>query len=173
MEIEIKAKCFESTFSHIREKLLKLKAKKKGEKTQIDQYYNLPHIDLRGTNKYIRLRKEGESTTFAYHENIGKGLTNDFETKMDNGAAFKQILDKFGFRELGVIEKSREFFELDNYSICLDRVKGVGTFISIETHGEKKDWQKKKKGCIGILKKIGLDESAITNEYLCEIATKH
>ena len=172
MEVEIKANCFESTFSKIRDKLLKMKAEKKKERKQIDQYYNLPHMDLKGTNKYIRLRKEGKKAVFEYHVNLGKGLTKEEKSNIGDIKSFEKMLTEFGFRKLGKIEKIREVYHFDKFTIFLDKVTGVGVFISINTEGDKKDWIEKKQECVKFLEKLGLSEENITNERLCEIATK-
>ena len=171
MEVEIKANCFESTFSKIRSRLLKMKATKKKETKQVDQYYNLPHMDLKGTNKYIRLRKEGKKAVFEYHVNLGKGLTKEEKTKIGDAKAFEKMFSEFGFRKLGKIEKIREVYELEKFSIFLDKVTGVGVFISVNTEGDKKNWIEKKQECINVLKQLGLTKDNITNERLCEIAT--
>jgi adenylate cyclase, class 2 len=172
MEVEIKANCFESTFSKIRSKLLKMKAKKKNETKQIDQYYNLPHQDLKGTNKYIRLRKEGKKAVFEYHINLGRGLTKEKKSSIGDVKSFETMLLEFGFRKLGKIEKIREVYTLNDFSIFLDKVIGVGVFISINIESDKKNWLEKKQECINLLQKLGLTKDNITNERLCEIATK-
>lgn len=172
MEVEIKAKCSESDFPKLREKLVSLGAVKKKEKRQLDQYYNLPHKDLRGTKQYVRLRAEGEGAILAFHDNLTTGLTNEFEVKVENKQMIETILEKFGLKKLGLIDKYREAFNLDQFEICLDKVTGIGTFIEIETDGNESNWKEKQQECIELLKKLGLNENQLTNEFLCDIATK-
>jgi adenylate cyclase, class 2 len=152
---------------------LKLKAEKKKERKQVDQYYNLPHIDLKGANKYLRLRKEGKKAVFEYHVNLGRGLTKEEKTSVSNARSFEKMLSEFGFRKLGKIAKVREVYEFKEFSIFLDKVTGVGVFISVNTEGNKQNWLAKKQECIKVLKKLGLTEENITNARLCEIATKN
>lgn len=172
MEVEIKAKCPETSFPVIRKNLLHLDAVKKKEKRQIDQYYNPPHADWSKEKRYIRIRSEGENTIFAYHETLAHCLANEFETKIENKTVFEEALQRMGFQKLGLIEKNRETFQLGEFEICLDRVKGIGTFLEIETDGQPENFQEKEQGCRALLKKIGLDETALTAERLSEIATK-
>lgn len=171
MEVEIKARCFESAFPGIRNKLLSMGAEKVGEKRQLDQYYNPPHADFRGTKKYIRLRKDSDKAVFAYHENLERGLTRELESSVGNVVAFEQLLESLGFTKLGLIDKRREEFKLGDFSVCLDVVKGIGAFIEIETESDQSNWEQKHSQCIDLLKRIGLDEYSLTDEFLCDIAT--
>ena len=172
MEVEIKAKCSEADFPVLREKLVGLGAVKKKEKRQFDQYYNLPHVDLRGTKKYVRVRSEGDGAILAFHENLSEGLTKELEVKVADEKTLTEILSKFGLKKLGLIDKFRETFNLKEFEICLDKVAGIGTFIEIETDGDESNWEEKQKQCIELLKKLGLNEKSLTNEFLCDIATK-
>ena len=113
-----------------------------------------------------------QSTILAFHENLSEGLTKELEVKVSDEKVLEEILDKFGLKKLGLIDKFRETFNLNEFEICLDKVKGIGTFVEIETDGDESNWQKKQKDCIDLLKKLGLTEKALTNEYLCDIATK-
>jgi adenylate cyclase, class 2 len=172
MEVEIKAKCDESKFDSLKEKIIELGGVKAKDKHQVDQYYNLSHEDLRGTKKYVRVRQEGDGAILAFHENVNKGLTNEYETKVEDNKMLEIILEKFGLKKLGLIDKYREKFDLNEFEICLDKVKNIGTFVEIETDGNESNWEEKRNDCINLLKKIGLDEKDLTNEYLCDIATK-
>jgi len=172
MEIEIKAKCNEDKFNFLKEKIVELGGVKAKDKHQVDQYYNLPQEDLRGTKRYIRVRQEGEGAILAFHENVNEGLTNEYEIHVSDNKILETILEKFGLKKLGLIDKYREKFDLNEFEICLDKVKDIGTFVEIETDGDESDWKEKRQKCIDLLKKIGLTESDLTNEYLCDIATK-
>lgn len=149
-----------------------LGAVKIGKKQQVDQYFNPPHDDFRGTKKYIRLRIENGKGIFAYHENLEKSLTKEIETAVENPQSLNELLESLGFQKLGLIDKKREKFKMGEFYICLDVVKGIGTFVEIETDGNEDDWEKKRAECISLLKKLGLDESFLTDEYLCDIATR-
>ena len=172
MEVEIKAKCDEKEFDSLRSKIIELGGVKSKEKHQKDQYYNLASEDLRGTKRYIRVREEGEGAILAFHENVNEGLTNEYETKVEDNKMLKTILEKFGLQKLGLIDKYREKFDLNEFEICLDKVTNIGTFVEIETDGNESNWKEKRQDCIELLNKIGLNEENLTNEYLCDIATK-
>ncbi|MBT4192681.1 MAG: class IV adenylate cyclase [Candidatus Diapherotrites archaeon] len=172
MEVEIKAKCDETRFEEIKNKLIELGGTKEKDKHQIDQYYNLPHEDLRGTKRYVRVRQEGEGAILAFHENVNESLTNEYETRASDNKMLETILAKFGLTKLGLIDKYREKFKLNEFEICLDRVKDIGTFVEIETDGDESNCDIKRQECIDLLNTLGLNESDLTNEFLCDIATK-
>jgi len=134
--------------------------------------YKKINLFLNEYEKKMKLNKEGKKAVFEYHVNLGKGLTKEEKSNIGDIKSFEKMLTEFGFRKLGKIEKIREVYHFDKFTIFLDKVTGVGVFISINTEGDKKDWIEKKQDCVKFLEKLGLSEENITNERLCEIATK-
>lgn len=172
MEIEIKA-----TFDDkekLKSNLLKLGATQEKVKHQVDEYYNHPSRDTRKTKEYIRLRyKPGDKAgVFARHVNVADGVTKEYEVGVEDVSMFKQILDGFNFPLLGTIDKKRETFKLNEFSVTIDEVKDIGNFLEIEVDGEESQIEEKKKSCIELLKKLGLSEKNLCkNVWLCDIAT--
>lgn len=172
MEIEIKAQ-FEDK-EKLKEALASLGAKEEKVKHQVDEYYNHPSRDTRKTNEYIRLRcKPGENKgVFAHHVNIADGVNKEYEVEVDNVETFKKILENLGFPLLGVIDKRRETYKLDQFTITFDEVKDVGNFLEIEVDGEESEIDEKKAECVGMLEKLGLTEKNLAKKvWLCDIAT--
>ncbi|MBR9703168.1 class IV adenylate cyclase [Candidatus Woesearchaeota archaeon] len=169
MEIEVKARCDDTAL--VKKKLAELGAIKKGEKRQVDEYYNHPSRDTRKTKEYIRVRytpgKEG--CVLAYHINLSDGVNKEYEVKIDDLETLKQILDGFGFPLLGTIDKNREVFKLGELTITVDDVKNIGTFVEVEADGEEDEIDEKKVLCKEILKKLDLKEAK--KVWLCDIAT--
>ena len=172
MEIEIK-----STYDDkekIRKRLVELGAKEEKVKHQIDEYYNHPSIDTRETNEYIRLRykKDAKDGIFAHHINIADGVNKEYEVEVSDIETFKQILKGLKFPLLGVIDKRREGYELDEFKITLDDVKDVDNFIEIEVDGEENEIAEKKESCYKMLEKLGVPRSNVCKKvWLCDIAT--
>ncbi|PIN89445.1 class IV adenylate cyclase [Candidatus Pacearchaeota archaeon CG10_big_fil_rev_8_21_14_0_10_34_76] len=172
MEIEIKA-----TFDDkekLKERLKEIGAKEEKQKHQIDEYYNHPERDTRKTNEYIRLRYKPDENkgTFAYHINISDGVNKEFEVNVDNLEVFKQILQGLGFPLLGVIDKKRETYKFEEFTITLDDVKDIDNFLEIEVDGEESEIDEKKRQCMEMLKKLGLSEDNLCKGvWLCDIAT--
>jgi len=171
MEIEIKAKFTDK--EKIKIKLAELGAEKEKEKHQIDEYYNHPSKDTKQTNEYIRLRYKhgGEQGIFAHHINISDGVNKEFEVKIDDVDTFKQILKNFDFPLLGTIDKKRETFKVNDFTITIDEVKNIGNFIEIETFGEEDEIEAKKTKCLELLETLGIPKENQCNIWLCDIAT--
>jgi adenylate cyclase, class 2 len=172
MEIEIKA-TFEDK-GKIIESLRSLGAVEEKRKHQIDEYYNHPGRDTRETKEYIRLRyKPGEKTgIFAHHINISDGVNKEHEVGVDDIETFKKILEGFGFPLLGVIDKKRETFKVNQFTVTIDEVKDIDNFLEIEVDGEESEIEEKKEQCYQFLEKIGLTKDNLCKGvWLCDIAT--
>lgn len=172
MEIEIKAQ-FEDKEKLVR-RLKEIGAKEEKVKHQIDEYYNHPSIDTRKTNEYIRLRfKPGEDKgVFAHHVNIADGVNKEYEVEVSSLKTFKEILKNFGFPLLGVIDKRREVYMFEQFTISIDEVKDIGNFLEIEVDGEEAEIKEKKAECMEMLKGLGLSEKNLAKKvWLCDIAT--
>ena len=172
MEIEIKA-----TFDNKKDLIKSLKsigAKQEKTKHQIDEYYNHPSRDTRETKEYIRLRyKPNEDNgIFAHHLNISDGVNKEFEVPIADVKTFKQILEGLNFPLLGTIDKKRETFKFEDFSITIDEVKDIGNFIEIELDGNESEIDSKKARCIEMLEKINIPKKNICKGvWLCDIAT--
>lgn len=172
MEIEIKARL--DNKANLVENLKKLGAIEKGTKHQIDEYYNHPSIDTRKTNEYIRLRYNEDLSggVFAHHVNIADGVNKEFEVKVSDVKVFKEILQGLKFPLLGVIDKKREKYVLDDATITIDDVKNIDTFVEVEVDGEESEIEEKKNYCKEILEKLGIPEKNLCKKiWLCDIAT--
>lgn len=172
MEVEIKAIC--SDFKEI-EKLLKIKEAEFIKKAyQTDIYYNAPNRDLRETNEYIRVRysDQNKEGIFAYHVNINEHANKEYEVKIDDFKVFIQILETFGFKQLGKIEKERIVYMLNGFVITLDDVKNIGKFMEIETNCEKEsEINDRRDECISLLENLHISRENLTDIWLANIAT--
>ena len=172
MEIEVKAK-FDDR-EKVKEKLKLLGAVEEKEKHQIDEYYNHPAKDITKTNEYLRLRFAPNENTgvFAHHINIADGVNKEFEVGVSDVGVFKEILKNLGFDLLGVIDKKRKTYSLDEFSITFDEVKDIGNFIEVEVDGEENEIEEKRNSCLEMLEKIGVSKDKLCKKiWLCDIAT--
>jgi len=171
MEVEVKAIC--ANLKEPEEVLIGKRAKFSETLHQVDVYYNAPNRDLRLTNEYLRLRfSQGDKKgVFAYHRNLSRGVTEEYEVKISDLRIFKRILSALGFKKLGKIEKRRITYELGNYKISLDDVKGVGKFVEVETQCEEKEAPHKRSLCLDLLESLGISHEKQVNIWLSDIAT--
>ena len=165
LEIEIKAPCG----NDIKEKLEEIGAIFIKNEVQEDMYYNAPHKNFRETDEVLRVRRTGSTYLLTY-----KGPREDKETKareeieipVDEG--IREILKRLGFRKEAELEKKRDIYDFGDVLISLDNVKGLGTFVELETT----DYRHKER-LFEILEHLDIDRNkVIVNSYLEMIEEK-
>ena len=137
----------------------------KGASVQRDIYLTPSHRNITEDDEAIRVRHEsgpgkwtltykGKNKSLSFHDR------EELETAVDNGEALLSILAQMDFRVILEIEKTRELYSSDSYGICIDEVKGLGTYIEIEyLSGESGiDRDKIKREMEATVAGIGLDE---------------
>ncbi len=170
MEVEIKAICH--NLVEIEAILRERGATVMENSHQVDVYLDAPNRDLRQTNEYLRLRflSGDKRGIFAYHRNLSDGVTKECEVEISNLRLLKRILSALGFKPLGKIDKKRITYELGNYKISLDDIKGIGKFIEVETECGEKEAPGGRNLCIGVLESLGISRENLVNFWLSDIA---
>ncbi len=167
IEIEVKAR---ADHERIRDLLRDYGARAIGVEHHCDTYYNAPHRDFSITDEALRIRIVNGRAVLTYK---GKKLDavsktrEEFETDVDAGI-MRSILLSLGFVESGVVRKTRAVFELDDLTICLDSVDGLGEFIEVETMAQSKsDVELHRAHVFGFMDKLGIgQEDSIRVSYL-------
>jgi len=77
------------------------------------------------------------------------------------------------FPLLGTIDKKRETFKFEDFSITIDEVKDIDNFVEVEVDGEESEIEQKKQECVEMLEKIGISRKKyfVKGVWLCDIAT--
>ena len=131
LEVEIKAKV--TGFSEIKEKLKTLNAKFIKTETQEDIYFTHPCRDFKETDEAIRLRQINNKFFLTYK---GPKIDSETKTREEIEVAVEkniiEILKMLGFREWMNIKKQRKTHKLNNLTVCLDDVAGLGKFMEVE-----------------------------------------
>ena len=152
---------------------------------QVDTYYDAPHREFAETDEALRLRREtqepAEESDPDRHPTTTTELTykgplveaesktrEEHETVVADGDAAAAILAGLGFDPAAVVEKDRTFFEVDGYTLSLDRVDGLGEFVEIEGEAARsEDVADVRDGAIAALRRLGLDpDDQIRTSYL-------
>jgi len=140
LEIEIKAVLVDP--GSMKELLGQMGAVAEPILQETDYYYQHPSRDFGQTNEALRLRITNGQCRITYKGPRISGTAKiRFEAETDIGdyAVMKVIFEKLGFRHVGVVEKKRSVFYLEDVAICLDDVVGLGTYIELEKMGEDKE----------------------------------
>ncbi|MFC6961573.1 class IV adenylate cyclase [Halocatena marina] len=180
-ELEVKVK---TDHDAVRSKLAELDATQLSTVDQVDTYYDAPHRTFAETDEALRIRAETESnesssapdpvTQLTYKgplvDDASKTRTES-ETEVESRETMEEILDHLGFSPAAVVEKSRERYALDGYTVTLDTVSNLGEFVEVETEVEadhtNADFDTAREGAFSILRALGLDpDEQIRTSYL-------
>ncbi len=171
-EVELKLR---ADHEPLGEQLDELGADHVDSRTQNDTYYNAPHRNFADTDEALRIRYEqpadGEPVTKLTYkgplvEQESK-TREEHETVVDDDQALIGILSGLGFEPAVRVEKNREFYTFDGYTITLDSVTDLGEFVEIEQETTEAEVEAVREGAIELLSELGLDPSEqIRTSYL-------
>lgn len=172
-EVEVKVR---AAHDPVRERLTTLSADHVGSVEQVDTYYDAPHRDFAETDEALRLRRETdreteETTTKVTYKgplvDAASKTRQEFETAVADDEAMGGVLDGLGFEPAAVVEKQREFYTVDGYTITLDHVSDLGEFVEVEREVEESALDDARESAFEILRGLGLDpDDQIRTSYL-------
>ncbi|QZP38381.1 class IV adenylate cyclase [Halobaculum magnesiiphilum] len=177
-EVEVKVR---ADLDAVRDRLADLDATGTRRVRQVDTYYDAPHRDFAETDEALRIRREtvagganddggGAATKVTYKGPLVEAESKtreEFETAVADGDAAEGILGGLGFSPAATVEKDREFFELDGYTVTLDNVAGVGEFVEVEREAVEPEIESAREGAYVVLRDLGLDpDDQIRTSYL-------
>jgi len=170
-EVELKVR---ASHDPVRDRLAALDAEGVGTVTQVDTYYDAPHRDFAETDEALRIRREAhadETTTRVTYkgplvEDASK-TRREVETGVEDGDRLDDILGALGFTPAAVVEKERERYALDGYTVTLDTIADLGEFVEIEREATETDLETVREGAVSRLHDLGLDpDEQIRTSYL-------
>lgn len=65
-------------------------------------------------------------------EGQAKLVSDEYEFVVDDGNAARQMLTALGWQEIVTVDKVRIESKTEDYTICIDKVAGLGLFIELE-----------------------------------------
>jgi adenylate cyclase class 2 len=168
-EVELKVR---ADHEPVRERLAELDAEPQGIVEQVDTYYDHPVRDFAETDEAFRIRREtddeGEAARVTYKGPLIEAASKtreEWETGVDDGATMASILEELGFSPAATVEKVRERFAYDGYTVTLDSVAGLGEYVEVETESEAVE--PAREGAVELLSELGLDaDDQIRTSYL-------
>ncbi|QZX98908.1 class IV adenylate cyclase [Halobaculum rubrum] len=91
----------------------------------------------------------------------------EFETAVVDGDAAEGLFGGLGFSPAATVEKDRESFSVDGYTVTLDDVARVGEFVEVEREATEAEIESAREGAYAALRKLGLDpDDQIRTSYL-------
>lgn len=139
---------------------------------QVDTYYDHPSRDFAETDEALRVRREtvdGEATAKVTYKgplvDAASKTREEHETAVAEGDELHAVLEGVGFRPAATVEKDREVWTLDGYTVALDTVEGLGEFVEVEL--ESDDVETAREGAFDVVRRLGLDpDDQVRESYL-------
>ena len=121
------------------------KLKKLGQTTeennyQKDIYYTPAHenfLEKKPISEWLRIRNTKEEKTINYknwsnHDSNNKISCKEIEVGIDDYNGMLEMLNALDFKQVIVVEKTRNSFEYNNFIISIDSIENLGDFIELE-----------------------------------------
>ncbi|MHA2135605.1 MAG: class IV adenylate cyclase [Candidatus Thorarchaeota archaeon] len=182
IEVEVKIPVTDS--AQVFDVLSNLGARETKSESQVDDYYDHPCRQFSSTDEALRLRTrlhgsvsdETLDPSYPRSELTYKGKKIDLHSKtrveLSSGIvdadSFKSILEELGFNYVASIAKKRTYFALDNFTISIDEVEELGSFVELELVVLSKDQiDSTRESIFEIVKRMGLNpEDSTLSSYL-------
>jgi len=158
-EVEVKAPCPKD----IARRLAEAEAEFVREERQDDAYFNHPVRDFKVTDEALRVRKIGRMRFLTYKgPKLSKRTKMREEYEVPVGEGICEILIRLGFRQSLTVSKTRRYYRLEGFDVCVDEVEGLGAYIEVESP-DTADEEK----ILALMERLGLSPaSATTKSYL-------
>jgi predicted adenylyl cyclase CyaB len=163
MEVETRVKV--DDLQQLKSKLVKLGASFSSEKCQADTIYKRKGEEgkTQGPGDFILRIRESTKNLFTLKALTDKaGVWVEHETEISNPEEMKKILDTAGFAVSFTMTKKRIPGELQDFEICLDDIKEIGTYMEIAL--DSTDGASAKKRIVELLASLGFSEDKIIHK---------
>jgi len=177
IEIEVKVKVKEP--ERIKNCLDVLGYKFLKKERQEDTYFKSSFRSFGETGEVLRVRKQipgSDVVTFKGPKLKSEiKAREEIEVNIENSSEAIKLLKKLGYEPWTTIEKERETYQSDKFTVNLDEVKGLGHFMEIETKIEGNQSKLEvEQEIFNLLNKIGISKNLIEKRtYLELILEKH
>jgi len=170
-EVEVKLR---ADHAAIRTSLEAVDADFLGTVTQTDDYYNHPTRDFAETDEALRIRREhndhdeqGELTYKGPLVEVESKTRRELQSAIGDAQTVASILDALGFDRAATVRKTRDRYSLDGFTVSLDTVEGVGSFVEVEIVAPESAIEDERDRAYDVLRRLGLDPSEhIRTSYL-------
>lgn len=130
IEVEVKAPAGPGTVRAVEER-----GRRRGVEEQEDVYFRHPCRDLAEADEALRVRRTdaGASLTYKGPRRGGETKTREeVEVAVDGAESARAVLEALGFEPLPPVRKTRTRYEVGDWTVCLDEVEGLGSFVELD-----------------------------------------
>jgi adenylate cyclase class 2 len=159
----------------VRERLAAVGAERVGAVEQVDTYYGAPHRSFVDTDEALRVRAEHPDDGEPVHELTYKGpkvddaskTREEHESTVGDPDAVDAALRALGFEPAATVEKHRERYRVDDVTVTLDDVDGVGSYVEVERAASEAAVEAAREDAVAVLRDLGLDpDDQVRTSYL-------
>lgn len=166
-EVEVKARV--DDLKDVKTKLVRQGCSFSDSKIQNDRVFKHKSQDITNKTKgtvLLRIRTTKDSKILTLKKMQENELDNiEKELEIDNPKTMAEIIELLDYEEYVQINKTRREAKLNDMTICLDDVSGLGTFIELEKITEE-DSLKVQEELIDFLEEIGIPkDNLVTKGY--------
>jgi adenylate cyclase class 2 len=171
-EVEVKVR---ADHERVRDRLAELGADPVGTVTQVDTYFDAPHREFTETDEALRIRRESRddetNARLTYKGPLVEAESKtreEVEAAVANGDDVRAILEALGFSPAATVRKERERFHHAEFTVTLDSIDGLDTFVEVETHADTEAAvQENREAAFELLERLNLDpDDQIRTSYL-------
>ena len=146
---------------------------------ETDMYFNGNDRDFRRTDEALRLRRvqalpDGtEESLLTYKgpklDRVSSART-EYETAVADGETAGKLLEALGYRPAFTVEKLRREYRLDDVTLCLDEVTGLGAYLELETLApSEEDREDAVNRLLTLLDRLGVSRDRLTRHSYLEL----
>lgn len=146
---------------------------------ETDMYFNGNDRDFRRTDEALRLRRvqtlpDGtEESLLTYKgpklDRVSSART-EYETAVADGETAGKLLEALGYRPAFTVEKLRREYRLDDVTLCLDEVTGLGAYLELETLApSEEDRETAVNQLLTLLDRLGVSRDRLTRHSYLEL----
>ncbi len=134
MNVEIEIKAHLKNRDAVKKKLQERGAVFESTKQTTDTYYHKKGETTYHQDWHLRIRAydHASSGRLEYHQPLGEIHAEEYELEVDNVQTMDHILQHLGYKKALIVDKTRETWKLNDFTIALDHVKDEGDFIEVE-----------------------------------------
>lgn len=138
-EVEVKVRLADRDADRLRARLEALGAQPLGRGRQDDTFWRHP-AGLPATGGTLRVRAEGDQFELTFKGPRRPGAVKiRRELNVPCGADPRPLLEALGFQVFADVSKDRESWRLEDLTVTVDRVAGVGVFAEVESLAAGRD----------------------------------
>ncbi|OIO61992.1 class IV adenylate cyclase [Candidatus Woesearchaeota archaeon CG_4_10_14_0_2_um_filter_33_10] len=169
IEIEIKAEV--KDIEKVKDNLKKADARFIKTEEQVDRIFG--HSMFLDENKFItegglsaRIRQVNDKKQIDFKEITRDKAGIEVSAEIGSVEDGLRFLKKLGFEEAFTLKKSRDVFQYNDFTICLDKVDKLGNFIEIEKLVYSNSEEEKiRQGCMELLNKLAPGSQVERRKY--------